>query len=575
MLRAAARSSRVIAYCSTRGARLVPDQALRAVVVTRSLGLIPGAQQRRHAASTNASALARSKKAAFEWREDYGGEDTFGAAASEMTESKPKRAVHKSRWRELRREGADSASGTGPVVYLCDRDQRTQDNWALLHASEVAQTKGRAVVVLFVVSDAHLVLGHRHSHFMIKGLREMQESLSELNIPFHLARGDPISVVPDLLRSWDASLLVTDFSPLREAREWRDGLAEKISVTYHEVDAHNVVPIWVTSNKQEYAARTIRSKIHRNIPQYLRPIPKLRKQDYDFSRHSGGEGTFARPAPTDWDGLLALAVEKGQADVPEVSWCEPGERAALRSLKGEDGSFLTKRRMNKYDELRNNPNNPAALSNLSPYLHFGQLSAQRCAIEAIAFKKANSSASKSVDNYLEELVVRRELSDNFCFYNDLYDSVKGAASWAQETLQAHASDKREYVYNKQELEEGRTHDDLWNAAQKELTTFGKMHGFMRMYWAKKILEWTSSPEEALEWAIYLNDKYSLDGRDPNGFVGCMWSICGIHDQGWREREVFGKIRYMNYNGCKRKFDVDAYVQRIRRECKQARYFNEK
>merc|ERR1719331_758633 len=311
MLRAAARSSRVIAYCSTRGARLVPDQALRAVVVTRSLGLIPGAQQRRHAASTNASALARSKKAAFEWREDYGGEDTFGAAASEMTESKPKRAVHKSRWRELRREGADSASGTGPVVYLCDRDQRTQDNWALLHASEVAQTKGRAVVVLFVVSDAHLVLGHRHSHFMIKGLREMQESLSELNIPFPLARGDPISVVPDLLRSWDASLLVTDFSPLREAREWRDGLAEKISVTYHEVDAHNVVPIWVTSNKQEYAARTIRSKIHRNIPQYLRPIPKLRKQDYDFSRHGGGEGPGRRPG--------GLVVRTGRESGPPVA----------------------------------------------------------------------------------------------------------------------------------------------------------------------------------------------------------------------------------------------------------------
>jgi len=172
-----------------------------------------------------------------------------------------------------------------------------------------------------------------------------------------------------------------------------------------------------------------------------------------------------------------------------------------------------------------------------------------------------------VDNYLEELVVRRELSDNFCYYNDLYDSVKGAASWAQETLQAHADDKREYVYTKTALEEGKTHDSLWNAAQKELTVLGKMHGFMRMYWAKKILEWTASPEEALEIAIYLNDKYSLDGRDPNGYVGCMWSICGIHDQGWKEREVFGKIRYMNYNGCKRKFDVDAYVQRIRRVCK--------
>merc|ERR1712003_240059 len=168
-----------------------------------------------------------------------------------------------------------------------------------------------------------------------------------------------------------------------------------------------------------------------------------------------------------------MAREKG-SEVPEVTWCKPGERAALEVLKGKDESFLTKRRMGKYDELRNNPNIPGTLSNLSPYLHFGQIAAQRCAIGAIAFKKANPSAGKSVDNYLEELVVRRELSDNFCYYNDLYDSVKGAASWAQETLQAHANDKREYVYTKTALEEGKTHDSLWNAAQKELTVLGKM-----------------------------------------------------------------------------------------------------
>ncbi|UPR01897.1 deoxyribodipyrimidine photo-lyase [Chloropicon primus] len=514
----------------------------------------------------SAGAKAKGKASSFGWAVESDMTETMSA------ESKPTRAVHKSRWRELNVAGAENHKASGPVVYLCDRDQRARDNWALLHALHVAETKGKAVVVLFVLTESQLRLGHRHSLFMIKGLQEMQKHLAALNVPFHLVLGEPAAVVADVIAAWDAAALVTDFSPLREARQWRDSVAGSIQIPFHEVDAHNIVPIWITSNKQEYAARTIRSKIHRNIPQYLRAIPKPRKQDFDFSNT---KGSFGEPNAVAWDDLVALAREKGQSDVPEVSWCEPGEEAALRALKGEDNSFLTKMRMNKYDELRNNPNKPAALSNLSPYLHFGQLSAQRCAIEAIGFKKNNPSSNKSVDNYLEELVVRRELSDNFCFYNDLYDSVKGAASWAQETLQIHSSDKREHLYDKEALEQARTHDDLWNAAQKELTSFGKMHGFMRMYWAKKILEWTASPEEALDIAIYLNDKYSLDGRDPNGYVGCMWSICGTHDQGWREREVFGKIRYMNYNGCKRKFDVDAYVQRIRREMKQNRYFNEK
>lgn len=158
--------------------------------------------------------------------------------------------------------------------------------------------------------------------------------------------------------------------------------------------------------------------------------------------------------------------------------------------------------------------------------------------------------------------MRRELADNFCFYNlENYDSIKGTNEWAQKTLQDHAQDKREYLYTREKLEGGKTHDDLWNAAQLQLVNEGKMHGFLRMYWAKKILEWTASPEEALEVSLYLNDRFSLDGNDPNGYVGCMWSVCGVHDQGWAERPVFGKIRYMNYNGCKRKFDVTEFVRR--------------
>jgi deoxyribodipyrimidine photo-lyase len=168
----------------------------------------------------------------------------------------------------------------------------------------------------------------------------------------------------------------------------------------------------------------------------------------------------------------------------------------------------------------------------------------------------------SAEAFLEELIVRRELSDNFCYYNSNYDSFKGFPDWAKETLNTHKKDEREFVYSVKIFEESKTHEDLWNAAQNELIRAGKMHGYMRMYWAKKILEWSKSPEEALKISIYLNDKYELDGRDPNGYTGCAWAIGGVHDRAWVERPVYGKIRYMNRNGAKRKFDVEKYVKRF-------------
>ncbi len=164
--------------------------------------------------------------------------------------------------------------------------------------------------------------------------------------------------------------------------------------------------------------------------------------------------------------------------------------------------------------------------------------------------------------FLEELIVRRELSDNFCYYNPDYDTTKGFHNWAKQSHSEHCNDERDFTYSLAQFEQAKTHDNLWNAAQKEMVKTGKMHGYMRMYWAKKILEWTKSPEQAMEFSIYLNDKYSLDGRDPNGYAGIAWSIGGVHDRAWGTRPVFGKIRYMNYNGCKRKFDVEGYIEKF-------------
>jgi len=252
----------------------------------------------------------------------------------------------------------------------------------------------------------------------------------------------------------------------------------------------------------------------------------------------------------DWEATFAsLTIDRS---VQEVDWCTPGTAAGLREI-----DKFCEQRLRIFADKRNDPNQ-AALSNLSPWLHFGQISAQRM---ALIVKGHNRSQAEGVKAFLEESIVRRELADNFCHYQPHYDTLQGAAGWARDSLALHAADPREHVYTLEQLEAGKTHEDIWNAAQKEMATTGKMHGFMRMYWAKKILEWSPSPEEALSRAIYLNDRYSLDGRDPNGYVGCAWSVMGTHDMGWAERPIFGKIRFMNYAGCKRKFDIAKYAAR--------------
>jgi deoxyribodipyrimidine photo-lyase len=226
----------------------------------------------------------------------------------------------------------------------------------------------------------------------------------------------------------------------------------------------------------------------------------------------------------------------------------PGEQAA--STRAQD---FIKTKLAAYGDKHNDPTE-VGQSNLSPYLHFGHLSAQRLALLVLG-----SSPSASGEMFLEELIVRRELADNFCYYESNYDNPQGFPIWAQKTIAEQATTSRAYLYTRAQLEKALTHDDLWNAAQHQLVATGKMHGYMRMYWAKKILEWTKSAEQAMAFAIYLNDKYELDGRDPNGYAGIAWSIGGVHDRAWFNKPVFGKIRYMSYNGCKSKFAIDRYI----------------
>ena len=435
------------------------------------------------------------------------------------------------------KEGAQKLQG--PIVYWMSRDQRVNDNWALLYAIERANEKNVPVHLVFSLSNSFLNAQPRHFQFLLNGLHLVQKSCKDYGIAFNLLLGNPAETIPNFVAEVDASLLVSDFDPLKIKQQWKHQVNNAIRIAHHEVDAHNIVPCRVASQKLEYGAYTLRPKITRLLPSYLvrfPEIPLIKSKVY--------------VKPIHWQSVFEY-LGLG-SDYLLDSRLNSAENIGLKAL-----NHFINYSLSGYNQQRNNPNLNGQ-SGLSPYLHFGQLSAQHVAIEVT---KANAPAEDK-SSFLEELIVRRELSDNFCYYNSNYDNTLGFHRWAQESHSTHRLDEREHTYSLLQFEQARTHDNLWNAAQLEMVKTGKMHGYLRMYWAKKILEWTLSPEQAMDFAIYLNDKYSLDGRDPNGYAGIAWSIGGVHDRAWGTRPVFGKIRYMNYNGCKRKFDVEAYIAMI-------------
>lgn len=427
----------------------------------------------------------------------------------------------------------------GPVVYWMSRDQRVNDNWALLFAQELALKLSQPLGVVFCLVPDYSGAGPQHYRFMQEGLREVRQKLRKLNIPFFLLSGSPAEVLSAFFKRNCITTVVADFNPLRINRKWKEELLQFCTVPMFEVDAHNIVPCRVASQKQEFGAYTLRPKIARLLPVYLKEFPDVTAHPFHWKNPSSSNENFPDSIP---DHSPKEAT---------YSWIRPGETAAMDAAR----NFISGR-LRTYENDRNDPNLDGQ-SGLSPFLHFGQISAQRLALMV----RERNNEGDSARSFLEELIIRRELSDNYCFYNHSYDSFEGFHAWAKKTLNDHRNDPRQFLYTLDQFESGSTHDPLWNAAQKEMAGTGKMHGFMRMYWAKKILEWTSSPEEAQAIAIYLNDKYSLDGRDPNGYAGIAWSLGGVHDRAWGERPVFGKIRYMNDAGCRRKFNVSKYIER--------------
>lgn len=435
--------------------------------------------------------------------------------------------MNKLRVRKLR--GGDRVPG--PVLYWMSRDQRARDNWALLHAQQEALARQAPLRVVFTLAPEFLLAQPAQVRFMLDGLQEVARELEEKSIPLFLLRGHPPTTLARYLVANPCSLLVTDFDPLKIKRRWKTELLAATRLPVDEVDAHNIVPCWEASPKQEFGAYTLRPKLHRRLPEFTESYPEL-------IRHPFGETPILVADP--W----AAWQDQALAGLPVHGYrWTAGPTAALGALR----AFLDKG-LERYGEARNDPARDGQ-SGLSPYLHFGHLSAQRVFLAILQ----TGALQTSQDAFLEELVVRRELADNFCYYNENYDNSKGFPAWSQETLEKHRDDRRPYQYDTDALAGALTHDPAWNAAQRQLLQTGKMHGYMRMYWAKKILEWSADPETAMQTAISLNNHYSLDGRDPNGYAGIAWSIGGVHDRPWGERSVFGKIRYMNYAGLTRKY----------------------
>lgn len=445
--------------------------------------------------------------------------------------------VHPARVRPL----SEKPRRAGPVVYWMSRDQRPEDNWALLAAAELARETGAPLHVAFALAPGYPGAGLRHYDFLLRGLAETETALRARGVPFHVLLGDPAVVVPRFLRELQAGACVTDFDPLRPKIAWKRAVAEAYAGALLEADAHNVVPCFVASPRREYAAATFRPKIHKRLQEFLEPFPEL---------PTFADAALVATPAVDWGAARAsLTVDDAPGPVPGIVPGPAAGRAALDAFAAE--------RLPGYAARRNDPN-AGAVSGLSPYFHFGQLAPQRAALEVLA---ARARHPADADAYLEELVVRRELSDNYCHYTPNYDRYEALPDWARKTLDAHADDEREHLYTPAQFEAAATHEALWNAAQRELLSTGRIHGYMRMYWAKKILEWSPSPRQALDTALALNDRYALDGRDPGGVVGVLWSVGGLHDRPWAARPVFGQIRSMNQRGCRRKFDVDAYIAR--------------
>ena len=451
--------------------------------------------------------------------------------------------IQNTRIRKL--NGADRRENGSYVLYWMQEAQRTRSNAALEMAIRGANKHGLPVVVCFGLMDGYPEANARHYAFMLQGLSDCAKNLATRGIAFVVRRGPPVDVAIDMAQ--DAAAVICDRSYMPLQTGWRERLAREAGCTVVQVETEVVVPVDVVSGKSEYAARTIRPKIQRVWDEYLVPLDETRPEAAADVIDLTGDIDVSDPA----EALAALDLDWS---VRPATRFRGGEIEARRRLDHFVDAVL-----DGYADARNEPS-AAQTSFLSPYLHFGHISPVDMVLAA---RDADAGSSDDRGSFIEELVVRRELSMNYVAFEPEFDTYEALPDWARKTLEQHAGDEREYVYSAEELEACNTHDAHWNDAMREMVHTGFMHNYMRMYWAKKILEWSATPKQAYVTTLALNNKYFLDGRDPNSYANVAWCY-GLHDRAWTERPVFGKIRYMNANGLNRKFDMNAYTEFVDR-----------
>lgn len=442
----------------------------------------------------------------------------------------------------VRHEGYPDPKGKC-VVYWMQRAQRGIDNHAVDVAVQAANLLGLPLVVYFAAIANFPHANLRHYAFLNQGLPDIEEDLAARNITFVMRRA-PHESHEQFLADVHAALLIGDENPMREPERWRKHLAARLSIPFWTVDTDVIVPSKLIE-KAQYGAYTLRPRINRLLPDFLHPYANT------HARH-----TWKRPRNFHADSVkedVTLGWEGFDRTVLPVDAWRGGTHAALKRLK-----LFTADMLASYEVQRNRPETDGT-SCLSPYLHFGHIGPLTIALAANAEVKKRPHLKQARDSFFNELITWRELAVNFVRYTPNYDSPDCAETWAKTTIAEHAHDEREHLYTLAQLEGAQTHDDLWNAAQLQMLHYGWMHNHMRMYWAKKILEWTPDIPTAMKHAIYLNDKYFLDGRDPNGYAGVAWAVLGKFDRAWNERPIFGKIRYMSGASTGRKFNSKKYI----------------
>lgn len=429
------------------------------------------------------------------------------------------------------------------VLYWMQQSQRAEYNHALEYAVQQANELSQPVQVVFGLMDDYPEANLRHYRFMLEGLRDAQTTLADRGIPMSIRRGHPANVAVKAGRS--ASLMVCDRGYQRHQRRWRHQVGQDAGCRVVQVESDVVVPVDIASNKAEFAARTLRPKLHRHLKSYLVGLRETRLHHRAHNKKNDGLDL------SNLDAVLAsLKIDRSVEPVAHL------HQGGTTRAKARFRDFI-RHRLDGYREQRNQPHLDH-VSHMSMYLHFGQVSPLYLALQV---QQAEDKHRKDTDSFLEELIVRRELGINFVYFSPKYDSFECIPRWAQETLHAHRKDTREHVYSRSQLETADTHDPYWNAACREMLLTGYMQNHMRMYWGKKILEWSRTPEDAHAVTLAIMNKYFLDARDPNSYSNVAW-LFGLHDRPWGERPIFGTVRYMAASGLKRKTDIDAYVRKI-------------